>query len=322
VTQRRVPDGALTVAYHGAAGPRQRERFVAVAARHDLDLVVIEPGDAAALAEVLPRLHVWWHILTPITAAHLDAAPALALVHKWGVGVNTIDVAAASQRGIATANMAGSNAVAVAEHALGLLLAVLRRTVTYHEATIAGSGWRVEPSVGESCGELSGRRVGLVGFGDIAQRLGAVLTALGAEVHHHSRCDDRPGWLPLDDLLATSDVVSLHLPLTEATAGLIDRRRLALLPDRAVIVNTARGGLLDLDALADELVAGRLGGAGLDVFPDEPFVAEHPIRHLDSVVATPHVAWLTWETLERSLGLALDAIAALRAGEAVPGRVG
>jgi phosphoglycerate dehydrogenase-like enzyme len=141
-------------------------------------------------------------------------------------------------------------------------------------------------------------------------------------VHHHSRCDDRPGWLPLDDLLATSDVVSLHLPLTEATAGLIDRRRLALLPDRAVIVNTARGGLLDLDALADELATGRLGGAGLDVFPDEPFVAEHPIRHLDSVVATPHVAWLTWETLERSLALALDAIAALRAGEAVPGRVG
>ena len=190
-------------------------------------------------------------------------------------------------------------------HQLVLHVAVLRRTVTYHEATIAGSGWRVEPSVGESCGELSGRRVGLVGFGDIAQRLGAVLTALGAEVHHHSRCDDRPGWLPLDDLLATSDVVSLHLPLTEATAGLIDRRRLALLPDRAVIVNTARGGLLDLDALADELVAGRLGGAGLDVFMNEP-KPDPAFLRLDNVMLLPHVGSSTVHTRSAMAQLVVD----------------
>jgi phosphoglycerate dehydrogenase-like enzyme len=144
-----------------------------------------------------------------------------------------------------------------------------------------------------------------------------VLTVLGARVVHHSRSDDRPGWLPLDDLLAASDVVSLHVPLTTETDRLIDAARIARMRPGAVLVNTARGGLVDLDALGAALAEGRLGGAGLDVFPDEPWLATHPVARRDDVVVTPHVAWLTWETLERSLDLAMANVLALRDGGAL-----
>ncbi len=310
------------VVYQGEPGPRQLERFAEVAERHDLRIEVCLPADREHLEDLLPEMDVWWHILSPITAAHMDRAPRLRLIHKWGVGVNTIDVAAATERGVATANMAGSNAAAVVEATLLLMLATLRRVTIYHQATAAGRGWKVDPGVGERCGELAGRTVGIVGFGDIGQRLGHVLSAMGAEVIHHARRTDRPGWVTLDDLLERSDVVSLHIPLTDDTAGLINGRRLASMRSGSVLVNTARGGLVDLDALAASLASGHLGAAGLDVFPDEPNDGRHPIFGLDNVVVTPHVAWLTWETLERSLDLAVDNVERLRRGDPLAGRVG
>ena len=312
----------MFVVYHGDAGPRQRARFDEVAGSHDFRIEICAPSDEVRLAELLVDMDVWWHVLTPIKPAHLDRAPKLRLIHKWGVGVNTIDVAGAADRGIATANMAGSNAAAVAEAALLLMLATLRRLPTYHSATIAGSGWQVSPDVGEQCGEIAGRTVGLVGFGDVAQRLAGVLGAIGATVVHHSRREDRDGWMPLDDLVACADVVSLHVPLTADTDRLLDRRRIGLMKPGAVLVNTARGGLIDLDALAAALSEGRLGGVGLDVFPAEPHEAEHAIFRRSDVVTTPHVAWLTWETLERSLELAVANVDRLRRGEALVGRVG
>lgn len=300
----------------------QRQRFAEVAAEHDLGIEVCPPDDDARLAELLPGMDVWWHVLTPITAEHLDAAPDLQLIQKWGVGVNTIDVAAASARGVAVSNMPGSNAAAVAESALLLMLAVLRRLPIYHDATIAGSGWSVPAATGEQCRELAGATVGLVGYGDIAQRLGGVLAAIGATVVHHSLRDDRPGWLPLDDLLGASDVVSLHVPLTAETDRLIDATRIARMKPGAVLVNTARGGLVDLDALGLALDARRLAGAGLDVFPEEPWNARHPVVKHPAVVTTPHVAWLTWETLERSLDLAVANVVAVRDGRPLANVVG
>jgi len=304
----------VLVVYHGEAGPQQLARFDEVAARHDLRIVVCPPDDPARLAELLPDMVAWWHVLTPITAAHLDAAPNLRLVHKWGVGVNTIDVAGAAQRGVAVANMPGSNASAVAESALLLILAVLRRLTTYHDVTSRGQGWTLPPGLGERCHEIAGSTVGLVGYGDVAQRLERALVALGATVVHHSRRADRPGWMPLDDLLAASDIVSLHVPLTPETELLLDAARIARLQPGAVLVNTARGGLVDLDALGEALCSGRLGGVGLDVFPTEPWPATEAFASHPSAVTTPHVAWLTWETLERSLDLALENVLALRDG--------
>lgn len=312
----------MLVVYHGVAGPRQLERFGQVEAEHDLRIRVCPPDDDARLAELLPDMRVWWHVLTPIDAAHLDAAPDLQLIQKWGVGVNTIDVDAASARDVAVANMPGSNAPAVAESTLLLMLAVVRRLPTYHDATISGGGWTIPADIGEQRREIAGSTVGLIGYGDIAQRLAVALAALGATVVHHSRRDDRPGWLPLDDVLGVSDIVSLHVPLTADTDRLIDADRIARMKPGAVLVNTARGGLVDLDALGRALDAGRLGGAGLDVFPDEPWNARHPVAEHPTVVATPHVAWLTWETLERSLDLAVANVLAVRDGRPLANLVG
>lgn len=305
----------MLVVYHGEAGPRQVQRFAEVADRHGLRIEVCSPTQPERLAELLPEMDAWWHVLTPITAEYLDAAPRLRIVHKWGVGVNTIDVAAATERGVAVTNMPGSNAAAVSEATLLLMLSVLRQLPTFHTETVSGRGWSIPPNVGERNRELAGSTVGLVGYGDIAQRLGSVLTALGATVVHHARRADRPGWLPLDDLLAMSDVVSLHVPLTPETELLLDADRIARMRPGAVLVNTARGGLVDLDALHAALDAGTLSGAGLDVFPDEPWDARHPISEHPRVVVTPHVAWLTWETLERSLDLAVANVLAIRDGQ-------
>jgi phosphoglycerate dehydrogenase-like enzyme len=128
--------------------------------------------------------------------------------------------------------------------------------------------------------------------------------------------------MPLDDLLAGSEIVSLHLPLTPETEGLIDARRLALMPVGSILVNTSRGGLVDQGALVEELASGRLGACGLDVAEVEPIPGDDPLVALDNVVVTPHVAWLTWETLERSLDIARRNVAHLRAGAQLEYRVG
>ena len=143
------------------------------------------------------------------------------------------------------------------------------------------------------------RAVGFVGFGAIPQTLAPVLEALGAEIVHHRRTSGAAGWLPLDELLSTSDVISLHLPATPETVHLIDHARLARCKQGAVLINTGRGEVVDESALADALRRGHLSGAGLDVFEREPTPATSELLGLDNVVLTPHVAWLTDETFGR-----------------------
>jgi phosphoglycerate dehydrogenase-like enzyme len=217
--------------------------------------------------------------------------------------------------------MPGTNAPAVAEAALLLMLACLRRLPQWHAATRAGRGWPTDPSLADQMGELAGRTVGLVGYGDIARRLAPVLVALGATVRHHARRTDRPGWRLLDDLLAEADVVSLHLPLTDETEGLLDARRLGLLRPGAVLVNTSRGAVVDQAALVDALRQGRPAAAGLDVFAVEPLPAGDPQPRLDNVVLLPHVAWLTTETMARCLGVAFDNARRLADGRELRHRV-
>jgi phosphoglycerate dehydrogenase-like enzyme len=210
----------------------------------------------------------------------------------------------------------------VAEASLGLLLAVFRQLPTYHQVTLGGAGWTIPAEAGERCREVAGAKVGLVGYGDIAQRFGSILTAMGAEVRHHSTRTDRPGWMPLLELAANSDVLSIHVPFTPATERLVNAEVLTALPPRAVVLNTSRGGVLDNGALARELNSGHLGGAGLDVFDEEPWVGPDPLRGAPNVVCTPHVAWLTWETLERSLEIATENVARVRNAEALRYQVG
>jgi phosphoglycerate dehydrogenase-like enzyme len=220
--------------------------------------------------------------------------------------------------------MPGTNSQAVAEMTLALMLAVLRRLSYLDPLTRRGEGWAPDPDLIDGVGEISGRTVGFVGYGGSASRLGTALQALGAEVVYTARSEkpDLPGrFLPLADLLAQSDIVSLHVPLTPETSGMIDAAALASMRKGAILINTARGGLVDEPALVKALVSGKLRGAGLDVFEQEPVDPDNPLLGLPNVVAAPHMAWLTTETLDRSLAAAFENIRRLQAGEPLNNQV-
>ena len=167
-------------------------------------------------------------------------------------------------------------------------------------------------------GEICGRTVGFVGYGASAQRLGTVLEALGAEVIYTAR-SEKPGlpgrFTSLEGVLTGADIVSLHLPLTPQTQRMIDGKALAAMRPGSVLINTARGGLVDEPALVTALVSGHLRGAGLDVFDQEPVDPDNPLLGLPNVVVAPHQAWLTPETLDRSLAAAFENCRRLKAGE-------
>jgi phosphoglycerate dehydrogenase-like enzyme len=286
-------------------------------------VVVVEEPDVATFRSEMADAEVLLHVLEPVTAEVIAASPRLRLVQKIGVGVNTIDLDAASAHGVAVANMPGTNTVAVAEMTVLLMLAALRR-VTELDRIVRGGGWAVETGLPDSFGELGGRTVGLVGYGAVARRLEPILTAFGATVIHCTRStttDPGGSRRPLDLLLAESDVVSLHLPLGPETSGLIGEDQLARMRRGSVLVNTARGGLVDQPALVSALRSGRLGAAGLDVFAQEPPGVGDELLALENVVMTPHVGWLTPETLARSLDVAVENCRRIRDGEQLLHRV-
>ena len=280
-----------------------------------LDIRWCHEDDDETLHRELAWADVVWHVLRPLSGADLRRGIRLRLVHKLGTGVNTIDVDAATASGIAVANMPGANAPSAAEGTVLLMLAAMRRLVELDTATRAGEGWPTDPTLGETVRDIGECTVGLVGYGNIARRVERIVTAMGAEVLHTSTADDgTPSWRPLAELLAASDIVSLHLPLTSASEQLIDRSALTLMKFGAVLVNTSRGGVVDETALVDALRCGRLAAAGLDVFAVEPVVATNPLLALDNVVVTPHVVWYTQDTMRRYLDHAVDNCRRLRDG--------
>lgn len=309
----------MKIVFHYAAGPDLAARLAAVPG---LQIAVCPEDDDAALARLLPDCDVLWHVLKPCTSDMIEAAPRLQLIQKIGVGVNTIDLDAAKARGIPVCNLPGTNARAVAEMTLTLMLAVIRRVPRFDAGLRAGV-W-ADPLLQDGIGELGGKTVGLVGYGAIPRLLAPVLAALGCRVLYHTRnpVGDAIGERrTLDALLAESDVVSLHIPLTPDTERLIDGAALAKMRPGAVLVNTARGGLVDQSALVAALRSGRLGGAGLDVFAAEPVAPREPLLALPNVVLAPHVAWVTTGTFDRSFALAAENCRRVAAGEALLHRV-
>ncbi|HEV7420504.1 MAG TPA: 2-hydroxyacid dehydrogenase [Mycobacterium sp.] len=281
-----------------------------------LDIRYCAEDDDDTFYRELPEAEVIWHVLRPLSRNDLERATRCRLVHKLGAGVNTIDVAAATERGIAVANMPGANAPSVAEGAVLLMLAALRRLPVLDRATREGKGWPSDPTLGETVRDIGGCTVGLVGYGNVARRVETIVTAMGADVLHTSTRDDgHPGWRPLPGLLAASDIVSLHLPLTVQTTELIDAAALDRMKREAVLVNTSRGPIVDEAALVDALSSGRLAAAGLDVFTVEPIAADNPLLALDNVVLTPHVTWYTADTMRRYLAEAVDNCQLLRDGQ-------
>lgn len=279
-----------------------------------LGITLCPESDPAALERLLPEVEVLWHVLKPVTAALIERAPKLRLIQKIGIGVNTIDVEAAKRQGIAVCNLPGTNTRAVAEMTLLLMLACLRR-LPQLDHSVRNGEWQAAWKLQDAFGELGGRTVGLVGYGGVPRALHPILEALGAKVLFWSRSQRNTH---LDELLARADIVSLHLPLTAETKHCIDVRKMK---PGSILVNTARGGLVDEKPLLLTLESGHLAAAGLDVFAEEPVPSGHPLLRLGNVVAAPHLAWLTRETLERSIEAALRNVHQLQAGLPLENRV-
>lgn len=237
----------------------------------------------------------------PMGAESIAKAPHLRIVSRHGVGYDAVDVAALNARRIPLCIVGDVNSVGVAEHAMMLILAASHRLIAADAAVRQGRwGWRN----GLQTHEVAGKRLLIVGFGRIGRHLAGMARAFGMEIHAHDPYIPADQWPDiasrapdLTQALAEADAVSLHLP--RADRAIIGAAELAQMKPTAVIVNTARGGLVDEHALADALRAGRLGGAGIEVFAAEPPGAEHPLFGLDQAVLTPHNAALTVECAER-----------------------
>jgi len=259
----------------------------------------------------------------PVTARVLAAAPQLKIVAKNGAGVDSVDIAEATRRGIAVAVAAGANAYAVAEHAVALMLSLVRGLPRLDRGLRAG-GWEGAAYRGR---DFRGSCVGIVGYGAIGRHTAQLAAALGARVCVLRRSGLADGFeteADLARLLPRVDVLSLHCPLTEATRGLIGARQLAALPAGAIVVNTARGPVVDEAALVAALQSGHLAGAGLDTFATEPLPADSPLRALEQVILTPHVAGVTRDAAARVATLTATNVVDHLAGRALaPGhRVG
>jgi D-3-phosphoglycerate dehydrogenase len=245
------------------------------------------------------------------SASVLAGCPRLRLISVWGTGTDHIDLGACRSRGITIASTPGVNAHAVAEHTVALMLALLRRIPALDRDLRAG-GW-----ARDRLGQLEGKTVGIVGLGAIGTRVAELLAPFGVKLLAASWHADggRAASLgaravPVDELLRESDVVTLHLRVTPETTGVLGRDRLALMKPTAVLINTARGALVDSAALVDALASGRLAGAALDVFDHEPVPPDDPLLAQPNVVLTPHVAGMTREVIEGGLDLAVRNIQA------------
>jgi phosphoglycerate dehydrogenase-like enzyme len=309
----------VKVVYHASAGPDLAARLALLP---DVEIAICSEDDDTRLMSLLPECEVLWHVLKRCTSEMIAASPKLRLIQKIGVGVNTIDLEAAKAHGIPVCNLPGMNSRAVAELTLALMLAVLRRVPRF-DASLRAGIW-TDLAMQDGLGELGGRMVGLVGYGSVARLLAPVLAAMGCDVLYTARNqvpDAVARFSPLYSLLEQSDVVSLHLPLTAETERLIDRAALCRMKKGSVLINTARGGLVDQEALIEALRSGHLGGAGLDVYVDEPVSRNEALLALDNVVVTPHVAWISTGTFDRSFVAAAENCRRVAAGAALLHRV-
>ena len=243
--------------------------------------------------------------------------PDLKVVARRGIGFDNVDVAACAVHGVAACNAPDAPTVSTAEHALALLLALSKRLKTAERSLRDGSGL-IGTAAAVGGLELDGRTLGLIGCGRIGRRLGGYVEALGMRVlAHDPHLDAAPvgRLVDLEEIWAAADVVSLHAPATPATRHLVNSASLAAMRPGVVIVNCARGSLLDHDALLAALESGHVAGAGLDVTDPEPLPADHPLLHRDDVVVTPHVASATTVGEGRLVAQALaQALVWLRGG--------
>jgi glyoxylate reductase len=251
-----------------------------------------------------------------VDAAVLDAAPKLRAIANMAVGTDNIDLEAAAERGIPVGNTPEVLTDATADLAFALLLALARRIVP-GAAMVRDGEWRTWEPAGDLGADLAGATLGVIGWGRIGQAVARRAEGFRMEVIHSSRSSG----VPLDDLLARADFVSVHTPLTPETRHLIDTDVLARMKPTALLINTARGGVVDQDALRDALHAGQIAGAALDVTDPEPLPADHPLLDAPNLLVVPHVGSATVRTRAKMAAMAVENLLAALDGRPMPHRV-
>jgi glycerate dehydrogenase len=257
----------------------------------------------------------------PLRAAAIARLPALKMVAVAATGTDNVDLAACREHGIVVSNIRDYSLVAVPEHAFALILA-LRRNLRAYVADVDAGRWQQSSRfclLDHPIGDLAGSRLGIIGYGALGRKVAALGRAFGMQVcaATRSKIDDADViQLPLEELLATSDVVSLHLPLTPQTRNMIGSRELASMKASALLINTARGGLVDEAALADALTRGVIAGAGFDVLSKEPPAPDNPLLQLrlPNFILTPHVAWASAGAMQTLADMLVDNIEAWAGG--------
>lgn len=286
------------------------------------DIVLARPGSpewTRALSEA--------EYLVGLSEVRMDdafyrAAPKLRLVQLLSAGYDRVDIEAARRAGVPVCNNGGANAVAVAEHAIMLMLAVSRRLVWQH-GMVASGRWRGNDVANVRLYELYGRTLGVIGLGTIGKKTARLAQAFGLSVQYYDitrLTEDQADALGvrfrlLNELLRSSDIVSLHVPLTPSTRHMIGARELGLMKNTAYLINTCRGPVVDEGALYEALSGGVIAGAGLDVFDQEPPPGDNPLFRLDNVILTPHFAGPTWDNQYSRFRNAFDNVQRVARGE-------
>jgi phosphoglycerate dehydrogenase-like enzyme len=282
-------------------------------AGHDVRTYPTRPSGQAELVDRIDDCEIVINIRSTsrFTAEVMEKCPALRMISIWGTGTDNVDLAAARKQGIRVTNTPGVSAVAVAEHTLALIMAVAKRTVQVDHQVRQG-GWPRAMAT-----QLRGKTLGLIGTGAIGREVTRLGAAIGMRViawTFHPRGDAAES-VAFDDLFRESDVVSVHVRLSTDTSGLIRREHLELMKPGAILINTARGGIVNESDLVQALLTNRIAGAGLDVFEAEPLPPDSPLFALPNVVLTPHAAGVTPETTEAGLALAIENVFSFLAGQ-------
>jgi phosphoglycerate dehydrogenase-like enzyme len=285
------------------------------------DIAVVDATGPEFLAAAKDAEYFMGFGRNPLGPDFYAAAKNMKLVQLISAGYNTIDLEAARRARVPVANNGGANSVAVAEHAVMLILATLKKLHWQHNNVTAGK-WRVGDFAETRLYELEGKTVGIVGLGNIGKKVARRLRGFDCKIVYYDIIrlpeheEDALGvrYVLLDELLATADVITLHTPLTSVTQNMISERQFELMKPTAILVNTCRGPVVDERALHKALITKRIAGAGLDVMVDEPPSKDNPLLNVDTCTITPHTAGPTWENWPKAFRNAFDNILRVHAG--------
>jgi phosphoglycerate dehydrogenase-like enzyme len=305
--------------------PSQPEEILSIARTMTppgYELVVADVG-TPKFYDIAPEVEYFMGLSRGIGGEFFRSTPKLKLVQLLSAGYDRVDIEAARKAKVPVSNNGGANAIAVSEHTVMLMLAVLKRLVRFHNDLVAGK-WRTGNQVEGAVYELSGKLVGIVGLGNIGKKVARRVQAFDARVQYYDVLrlteneEDQLGvrFVLLDELLRTSDIVSLHVPLDDTTRAMISTRELSLMKPSAIIVNTCRGPVIDEAALHTALSSRKIAAAGLDVLMEEPTPKDNPLLTLPNVTLTPHSAGPTWENWAARFRNGFDNIQRVASGRA------